>query len=357
MDADETTPSSFRRKPESSLNKMLFSLARAALFKLDPEVAHDLTLKSLRTLGPAAALLGAGADNDEAREVFGIRFPNPVGLAAGMDKNGEYIDALAALGFGFIEIGTVTPRPQPGNPRPRVFRLVEEQAIINRLGFNNVGVEQLVKNVGRAAFRGVLGINIGKNFDTPIDRAAEDYVTCLEAVYDAATYVAVNISSPNTKGLRDLQAAPRLDELLGEVMAARARLAGGARPKPILVKVAPDLDREQIHAIARLVTRHKVDGLIATNTTISRDAIAGHPLASEQGGLSGKPMFAKSTAVLTQLYAALGGKVPLIGVGGILSGSDAKTKMDAGASLVQVYTGFIYRGPGLIGEARRALKA
>jgi dihydroorotate dehydrogenase len=336
---------------------VLFSLARAALFKLDPERAHDLTLKSLRALGPAAALLGAGADSNEAREVFGIRFPNPVGLAAGMDKNGEYIDALAALGFGFVEIGTVTPRPQPGNPRPRVFRLVEEQAIINRLGFNNVGVEQLVKNVGRAAYRGVLGINIGKNFDTPIDRAVDDYVTCLEAVYDAATYVAVNISSPNTKGLRDLQVAPRLDELLGEVMAARARLAGGARPKPILVKVAPDLDREQIHSIAQLVTRHKVDGLIATNTTVSRDAIAGHPLASEQGGLSGKPVFAKSTAVLTQLFAALGGKVPLIGVGGILSGRDAKTKMDAGASLVQVYTGFIYRGPELIGEARRALKA
>jgi dihydroorotate dehydrogenase len=336
---------------------VLFTLARAALFKLDPETAHDLTLKSLRTLGPAAALLGAGADGNEAREVFGIRFPNPVGLAAGMDKNGEYIDALAALGFGYLEVGTVTPRPQPGNPRPRIFRLVEEQAIINRLGFNNLGVEQLLKNVGRAAFRGVLGINIGKNFDTPIDRAAEDYVTCLDAVYAAATYVAVNISSPNTKNLRDLQAAPQLDDLLGKVMAARARLARGARPKPILVKVAPDLDSEQIDSIAQLVMRHKVDGLIATNTTISREAIAGHRLASEQGGLSGRPLFAKSTAVLKQLHMALGGKVPLIGVGGILSGRDAKAKIDAGASLVQVYTGFIYRGPELIGEARRALKA
>jgi dihydroorotate dehydrogenase len=336
---------------------MLFSLARAALFKLDPEVAHDLTLKSLRTLGPAAALLGAGADPGEAREVFGIRFPNPVGLAAGMDKNGEYIDALAALGFGFIEIGTVTPRPQPGNPKPRVFRLVDQQAIINRLGFNNQGLEQLLRNVERAAYRGVLGINIGKNFDTPIERAAQDYVTCLEAVYAAASYVALNISSPNTRNLRELQAAPMLDELLGTVMAARARLARGGKPKPILVKVAPDLDREQVESIAELVMRHKVDGLIATNTTISRDAIAGHPRASEQGGLSGKPVFAKSTAILAQLHAALGGKVPIIGVGGILSGRDAKAKVDAGAALVQLYTGFIYRGPGLIAEARRALKA
>jgi dihydroorotate dehydrogenase len=335
---------------------MLFSLARKALFKLDPEVAHGLTLKSLRTLGPAVALFGAGSDAGEAREVFGIRFPNPVGLAAGMDKNGEYIDALAALGFGFIEVGTVTPRPQPGNPKPRLFRLVDEDAIINRLGFNNLGVEQLLKNVERAAFRGVLGINIGKNFDTPIERAAEDYVACLDAVYGAATYIAVNISSPNTKNLRELQAAPQLDQLLGDVMAARARLARGTRPKPILVKVAPDLDLAQIASIAELVLRHKVDGLIATNTTISRDGIAGHPLASEHGGLSGRPVFAKSTAVLTQLFAALGGKVPLIGVGGILTGRDARTKMDAGASLVQLYTGFIYRGPGLIGEARRALK-
>jgi dihydroorotate dehydrogenase len=335
---------------------VLFSLARKALFKLDPEVAHDLTLKSLRTLGAGAALLGAGADKGEARDVFGIRFPNPVGLAAGMDKNGEYIDALAALGFGYLEIGTVTPRPQPGNPKPRLFRLVNDEAIINRMGFNNLGVEQLLRNVERAAFRGVLGINIGKNFDTPIERAAEDYVACLDAVYGAASYIAVNISSPNTKNLRELQSAPQLDELLGAVMAARARLARGAGPKPILVKVAPDLDHAQIESIAELVLKHEVDGLIATNTTISREAVAGHPLASEAGGLSGRPVFARSTAVLTLFHAALGGRVPLIGVGGILSGRDAKAKMDAGASLVQLYTGFIYRGPGLIGEARRALK-
>jgi dihydroorotate dehydrogenase len=335
---------------------VLFSLARKALFKLDPEVAHDLTLKSLRTLGSAAALLGAGADAGEARVVFGLSFPNPVGLAAGLDKNGEYIDALAALGFGSLEIGTVTPRPQPGNPKPRLFRLVEDGAIINRMGFNNQGVERVLRNVGRAAFRGILGINIGKNFDTPIERAADDYVACLEAVYEAASYIAVNISSPNTKNLRDLQSAPQLDALLGAVMAARDRMAGGARPKPLLVKVAPDLDQAEVESIAELVLRHRVDGLIATNTTISREAIAGHRLAAEAGGLSGMPVFARSTAILTRLHAALGGKVPIIGVGGIASGRDAKTKMDAGASLVQLYTGFIYRGPALIGEARRALK-
>ncbi len=334
----------------------LYRLARSALFKLDPEVAHDLTLKSLAALGPGAALLGAGADAAESRRVMGIDFPNPVGLAAGLDKNGDYIDALAALGFGFLEIGTVTPRPQPGNPKPRMFRVVEHEAIINRLGFNNAGLEKLLANVERASYRGVLGINIGKNADTPLERAADDYVACLEAVYGRATYVTVNISSPNTKNLRDLQSSEKLDELLGALMSRRAALAKGGKPKPLLVKVAPDLDDDQIEAIATLALKHSVDGLIATNTTIAREAIAGHRHAGEMGGLSGRPLLSRSTEVLRKLSAALGGKVALIGVGGIMNGADAHAKIAAGASLVQVYTGFIYRGPELIAQARRALR-
>ncbi len=336
---------------------MLYSLARAALFKLDPEVAHDLTLKSLAALGPGAALLGAGADGNESRRVFGIDFPNPVGLAAGLDKNGEYIDALGALGFGFLEIGTVTPRPQPGNPKPRMFRLEEHEAIINRLGFNNHGVGKLVRNVERASFRGVLGINIGKNFDTPNERAADDYLECMEAVYACATYITVNISSPNTRNLRDLQSAEALDALLGAVMGKRASLAQRhGRAKPLLVKVAPDLDDEQVEAIAALAVKHGVDGLIATNTTIARTAVKGHRHELQAGGLSGRPVFAPSNAVLAKLAKALAGRIPLIGVGGILSGADARAKVDAGASLVQVYTGFIYRGPDLILQARKALR-
>jgi len=336
---------------------VLYSLARAALFKLDPEVAHDLALKSLSALGPGAALLGAGADAGEKRTVMGIAFPNPVGLAAGLDKNGEYLDALGALGFGYLEIGTVTPRPQPGNPKPRMFRLPEHEAIINRLGFNNQGVEKLLRNVGRASFRGVLGINIGKNFDTPIERAADDYLACMEAVYDRATYITVNISSPNTKNLRDLQSSDALDALLGAVMAKRRVLADryGAT-KPLLVKVAPDLDDAQVAAIARAAVKHAIDGLIAINTTIDREAVSGHRHAGETGGLSGKPLFEPSTRVLEKLAGSLGGRVPLIGVGGILSGTHAKAKIDVGASLVQIYTGFIYRGPELIAEARRALR-
>jgi dihydroorotate dehydrogenase len=289
---------------------------------------------------------------------MGIDFPNPVGLAAGLDKNGEYVDALAALGFGFIEVGTVTPRPQPGNPRPRMFRLEEREALINRLGFNNQGVERLLRNLERARFSGVLGINIGKNFDTPIERAADDYLACLDAVYARASYITVNISSPNTKNLRDLQSGEKLDELLGAVMARRAALAKReARVKPLVVKVAPDLDDAQIDAIAELAVKHRIDALIATNTTVSRDAVSGHRLAGESGGLSGRPLFALSTAVLAKLARALAGRVPLIGVGGILSGADARAKVDAGAALVQVYTGFIYRGPELIAQARRALEA
>jgi len=338
---------------------MLYSLARSALFRLDPETAHDVALKSLGSLGPGAALLGAGADDPalDRRSVFGIDFPNPVGLAAGLDKNGAYIDALGALGFGFIEIGTVTPRPQPGNPKPRMFRLESHEAIINRLGFNNEGVENLVRNAERASWRGVLGINIGKNADTPIERAADDYVACLDAVYARAAYVTVNISSPNTKNLRDLQSSERLDELLATLMARRESLAQRHRAvKPLLVKVAPDLDDEQVEALATLAVKHRVDGLIATNTTVGRERVAGHRHERQTGGLSGRPLFEPATHVLRKLAAHLAGRVPLIGVGGILSGADARAKRDAGASLVQLYTGFIYRGPALVGEARAALR-
>jgi len=336
---------------------MLYRLARTALFQLDPEAAHDLALKSLTALGPAAGLLGTGADAREARSVMGLTFPNPVGLAAGLDKNGAYIDALAALGFGFIEIGTVTPRPQPGNPRPRMFRLESHEALINRLGFNNEGVDKLLRNVERAAFRGVLGINIGKNFDTPIERAADDYVACLDAVYDRASYVTVNISSPNTKNLRDLQSSEKLDELLGTVMTRRVQLAQRyGRRKPVALKVAPDLDESQVEAIATLALKHGIDAIIATNTTVSRDGVDGHRHALQAGGLSGKPLFALSTRVLASFNRRLAGRIALIGVGGILSGADARAKAEAGASLVQVYTGFIYRGPDVIAQARRALR-
>ena len=336
---------------------MLYSLARTALFRLDPEVAHDLALKSLATLGPAAALLGSGPDKREERTVMGIRFPNPVGLAAGLDKNGEYIDALAALGFGFIEIGTVTPRPQPGNARPRMFRLEAHEALINRLGFNNQGVDQLLRNVERASYKGVLGINIGKNFDTPNDRAADDYLACLEAVYTRASYVTVNISSPNTQGLRELQTNERLDDLLAALMERRDLLAARhGVTKPLLVKIAPDLDDAQIASIAALAVVHRVDGLIATNTTVSREAVAGHRHAAQPGGLSGRPLFGPSTKVLSGLSFELRGRVPLVGVGGIRDGAGVRAKIVAGASLVQIYTGFIYRGPALIADARRAAR-
>jgi len=335
---------------------MFYKLARTALFQLDPEAAHDLALKSLALLGSGAALLGAGADRGEARRVMGIDFPNPVGLAAGLDKNGEYLDALGALGFGFLEIGTVTPRPQPGNPKPRMFRLVEHEAIINRLGFNNQGVESLLRNVEKSAYHGVLGINIGKNFDTPNERAADDYLACLDAVYARASYVTVNISSPNTKNLRDLQSSAALDELLGAVMSRRAALAERhGRVKPVAVKVAPDLDDAQIEAIAELAVKHAVDGLIATNTTVERALVKDHRHGLQAGGLSGRPLLASSTAVLGKLARALAGRVPLIGVGGIFSGADARAKIAAGASLVQIYTGFIYRGPDVIAQARKAL--
>ena len=336
---------------------MIYSLVRPLLFCLEPETAHRLTLGALRRLGrfglvPAAAPALAECE----RTVMGIRFPNPVGLAAGLDKNGEYIDALARLGFGFIEIGTVTPRPQPGNPRPRVFRLPAAQAVINRLGFNNLGVDRLVENVKRARYRGVLGINIGKNFDTPLERAADDYVACLRKVYPVAGYVTVNISSPNTQDLRRLQGAAELDALLSTLKAEQRALAGRhGRTVPLAVKVAPDLDRAQIEAIAASLRKHAVDAVIATNTTVAREGVAGLPHGNEAGGLSGAPLAARATSVVRELAQALGGTLPVIGAGGIMTGAGAHEKVAVGASLVQIYTGLIYRGPALIRECVAAL--
>ncbi len=341
---------------------MLYSLLRSLFFSLESEAAHGLGLFGvdlLRATG-LGCLLANRVSPDPVR-VMGIDFPNPVGLAAGLDKNGEHVDALAALGFGFIEVGTVTPRPQAGNPRPRLFRIPERQAIINRMGFNNVGVDQLLANVAAADFPrrgGVLGINIGKNADTSIANAADDYLFCLERVYPAASYVTVNISSPNTRQLRDLQQDDALDALLARLKQAQARLCDRhGRLVPLALKIAPDLDQQQLVAIADLVRRHGVEAVIATNTTTSRAGVEGLPNAEQGGGLSGAPLTAASTDLIRRLAAALAGEVPIIGVGGILGGEDAVAKIAAGASLVQIYTGFIYRGPQLIAEAVEAIAA
>jgi dihydroorotate dehydrogenase len=289
--------------------------------------------------------------------VFGLRFDNPVGLAAGLDKNGAHVDALAALGFGFIEVGTTTPRAQAGNPKPRMFRLPEHEAVINRLGFNNGGVDALVRNVERARHGGVLGINIGRNKDTPNERATDDYLHCLERVYARASYVTVNISSPNTQGLRDLQEEETLKRFIGTLREAQERLgARNGERKPMLLKIAPDLTETELDSIAAVLLDARIDGVICTNTTIDRGAVAGDPHAGEAGGLSGKPLFAKSTAVLRGMSERLGAAIPLVGVGGIASGADAAAKIEAGASLVQFYTGMVYRGPGLIGECVEALR-
>jgi dihydroorotate dehydrogenase len=328
----------------------MYALIRPLLFRLDPETAHALTLKGLAVGGP---LVSRTLPKTPVcpKEVLGMLFPNPVGLAAGMDKNGEAINGLAALGFGFIEIGTVTPRPQPGNLRPRLFRLPEAQAIINRMGFNNAGVDAVVENVKRSSYHGILGINIGKSFDTPVERAAEDYVLCLRKVYPHASYVAVNVSSPNTANLRDLQGPEALGDLIGRLRAEREKLADRhGRHVPLAVKVAPDLDAEQIRAMAEVFRTQRVDAVIATNTTVSRDGVSGLPHGQEAGGLSGRPLREKSTAILRAFLDALAGEIPLIGVGGISSGADAQEKLKAGASLVQLYTGLVYGGPGLISE-------
>ena len=339
---------------------MLYSLIRRFFFSLDPELAHGLGMNGVDFLNRAGiACLLAKPVAPNPVKLMGLTFPNPVGLAAGLDKNGEHIDALASLGFGFIEIGTVTPRPQPGNPKPRMFRITEKQAIINRMGFNNHGVDQLLANVAKSKFArsgGVLGINIGKNFDTPIEKAADDYLICLDRVYASASYIAINISSPNTKNLRELQKDDALDALLGQLKTGQARLADKhGKYVPLVLKIAPDLEDEQIQSIADLLRQHRMDGVIATNTTLSRAEVEGFSNASEAGGLSGAPVFERSTTVLKKLAGHLAGEVPIIGVGGIMKGEDAVAKLDAGASLVQLYSGFIYRGPELVGEVAKAI--
>ena len=337
----------------------MYSLLRPLLFRLDPETAHHLTLGGLKT-AHALGLSGLVARRpaDDPRTLMGLTFPNPVGLAAGLDKNGECIAGLAALGFGFIEIGTVTPLPQPGNPRPRLFRLPQAQGIINRMGFNNDGVDRLIENVKRADYRGILGINIGKNAATPIDKAADDYLICLRKVYAHAGYVTVNISSPNTKNLRQLQGGDELDALLAQLKAEQLKLADThGKYVPIALKIAPDLDAGQIKQIAALLTKHRIDGVIATNTTLSREGVENLPHGAETGGLSGTPVRDKSTAVIRALAAELQGALPIIGAGGILSGADAAEKINAGAALVQIYSGLIYRGPALVGECCAAIRA
>ena len=335
----------------------VYPLLRPLLFSLDAETAHNLTLNSLdfvHALG-FARMLGQEIES-EPRSVMGIRFPNAVGLAAGLDKNGAHIEGLSDLGFGFIEIGTITPRPQPGNPKPRIFRLPSAQGIINRMGFNNDGVDKLIENVDRANYKGVLGINIGKNADTPIENAAEDYLICLRKVYTRATYVTVNISSPNTKNLRQLQQSDELDQLLSQIKAEQTVLADKyGKYVPIAVKIAPDLETPQVQDIAAKLIKHRFDGVIATNTTLSRTGVENLKHGNETGGLSGAPVRAKSTRVIRELATALDGALPIIGVGGIFNGEDAKEKINAGASLVQVYSGLIYRGPELVSECVKAL--
>ena len=333
---------------------MLYSLARPFLFSLAPERAHDLTLLLLKK----TYKLGVMRQVIEAKPVtcMGIQFPNPVGLAAGLDKNGAYIDALASLGFGFIEIGTITPRPQAGNPQPRLFRIPQAKAIINRMGFNNDGVDQLIENVKASNFKGVLGINIGKNADTAVEDAVSDYLICLEKVYNYASYVTVNISSPNTKNLRSLQSGHALTELLETLKKRQLELAEEYQHYvPLVLKVAPDLTQEDIQFIASQLIEFKIDGLIVTNTTLSREGVENLPSGDEAGGLSGAPVKEKSTACLQAFSNILKDQIPLIGVGGILSGEQAIAKQQAGASLVQIYSGLIYTGPALIKDCVNAM--
>jgi dihydroorotate dehydrogenase len=335
---------------------MLYKLAQKALFATDPEVAHGLSMESLRLghrLGATRFLCKAA---DQPVSCMGLEFPNPVGVAPGLDKNGDYFEALGDLGFGFIEIGTITPRPQPGNPKPRIFRLPEASALINRLGFNNKGVDHLVRRVRKHRFKGILGINIGKNFDTPIENAADDYLHCLEKVYPWADYITVNISSPNTKNLRELQSEDELDNLLGKLGRRREDLSNDhARYVPLAVKIAPDLEDDAIGVIADVISRHHMDAVIATNTTISREGVQGMKHAEEAGGLSGAPLKAKADRVLAALRKSLPDQVALIGVGGITTGQDAVDKLNLGANLVQFYTGMIYRGPELVSECLQAI--
>jgi dihydroorotate dehydrogenase len=333
-----------------------YCLVKPFVLALDPETAHEMSIAGLRALG-AIAPPGRPLP-DTPVTVMGLEFPNRIGLAAGLDKNGEAIDALAGWGFGHLEIGTVTPRPQPGNPRPRMFRLPQVEGIINRMGFNNRGIDALVANVRAAKYRGILGINIGKNADTPIERAADDYLIGLEKAYPHASYITVNISSPNTKNLRALQGESELDALLGALKAKQAALAQQhGKYVPLALKIAPDLDDAQLANIADALKRHRIDTVIATNTTLDRSKVAGQPNAEEAGGLSGAPLFEASTLVVKKLAAALAGEVPIIAVGGVTDGAKAKAKLAAGAQLVQVYSGLVYHGPGLVKDCVAATRS
>ena len=335
-----------------------YPLARKLLFRLDAERAHHWSLAGLRFTERCGILQGlAGGTPAAPVECMGLTFPNPVGLAAGLDKEGNAIDAFGRLGFGFIEIGTITPQPQSGNPKPRLFRLLDHEAIINRMGFNNPGIQDGVANVSKSkTFQGVIGFNIGKNKDTPNESAIEDYLVCLRGAWPVADYIAVNLSSPNTPGLRDLQSADAAARLLARLQQERETLtAETGRNVPLALKVAPDLEQGEIVALSRVFLDQGLDALIATNTTIAREAVADHPLHEEAGGLSGAPLTAPSTEVIAAFHAELGDKIPIIGVGGIMCADDARAKLRAGATLVQLYTGFIYRGPALIHDIVNSL--
>lgn len=337
----------------------LYPLLRPALFSLDPELAHQLTLKSLKLLQQSGlAQLLPAQSAPQPLTVMGLNFKNPVGLAAGMDKNGDYIDALCALGFGFIEIGTVTPRPQAGNPKPRLFRLPEHQAIINRMGFNNAGVDYLLRQVKGARNNAIIGINIAKNLATPIEDAVADYLICLRKSYAAASYITLNVSSPNSKNLRQLQHADAIKRLLSALKEEQLKLAARQQKyTPLVVKIAPDLSDAEITTIAQLLGEFAIDGVLATNTTVARNEVQAHRHAKQAGGLSGAPLTEQATSVVARLAAELKGTIPIIAVGGILSGQDAQDKLDAGASLVQIYSGLIYRGPQLIEDILQTLRA
>jgi dihydroorotate dehydrogenase len=334
----------------------MYAVAKSLLFQLPPETAHNFAMSSLsfaEQLGLLKFFNSAHSEGNTTYEVGGLQFPNRIGLAAGFDKNGDHIEALARLGFGFIELGTVTPRAQDGNPKPRLFRLPEHEAIINRMGFNNKGVEHLVRNISEFRDQGslpvILGSNIGKNFDTPLEEAHRDYQKCLKAVFPVSDYITLNVSSPNTKGLRDLQKGSDFEKLLGAVKDEHSSLLAGSSSKPpLFVKIAPDLSEEAIDEIAKTLLRFEIDGVIATNTTVSRDAVTGHHFAKEAGGLSGKPLQGVSSKVVARLRSALGSEMPIIGVGGVDSPYQAQEMRKAGADLIQLYSGFIYHGPALI---------
>ena len=336
----------------------MYSLLKQLLFLFPPEASHNIGLRGVDILQRAGmSRLFARKVPSDPVSLMGLTFPNPVGLAAGLDKNAEHIDGLAALGFGFIEVGTVTPRAQPGNPKPRLFRLPQANAIINRMGFNNLGVDHLVTQVSRARFNGILGINIGKNFDTPVEKAVDDYLICMQRVYPLASYITVNLSSPNTPGLRDLQFGDPLKKLLDRLKSEQQRLATQhGRYVPVVIKIAPDMEHADVEQVGAALLEFQIDGVIATNTTITRDGVESLRHGNEKGGLSGAPVREKSTSVIRQLRGCVGDALPIIGVGGILSGNDALEKRNAGANIVQLYTGFIYRGGALINEVADALR-